>query len=188
MSKPMMGQKLAVLVANGFSETDLMAAQRTLQKAGVNVRIVSMDQGLVNSWNGTGWGLNYAADYPLNAALAADFDILLIPGGQRSIDKLKLTAHTKRFINGFMNAHKPVIAFDEALDLLIFCEKVQGRTVTGPAAMQAPSELAGATWSTEPFIMDSNLMTGGAIESSIEDFVKAVSEQLVSVYAEKKAA
>ena len=188
MSKPMLGQKLAVLVANGFCETDLTTAQRTLQKAGVNVRIVSMDQGLVNSWNGNGWGLNYAADHALNAALAADFDILLIPGGQRSIEKLKLTAHTKRFINGFMNAAKPVIAFDEALDLLVFCEKVQGRTITGPDALRPAAEAAGAQWSESPFVMDGNLMTGGAADASIEDFVKAVSEQLLSVYGEKQAA
>lgn len=43
------------------------------------MRIVSMDQGLVNSWNGQAWGLHYAADATLNSALAADYSILIIP-------------------------------------------------------------------------------------------------------------
>lgn len=188
MNKPLLGEKLAVLVANGFCENDLTAAQRALQKAGTNVRIVGMDQGLVNGWTGDGWGLHYAADHALNAALAADFDILLIPGGQRSVDKLKLTAHTKRFIAGFMTARKPVIAFGEALELLVFCDQVDGRTVCGPDRLKEPAEQAGAQWSDEPFVIDSNLMTGGAEDGTPGDFVKAILESLIAEYSVAKAA
>ena len=55
MSKALLGQKIAVLVANGFQETDMTATQRLLQDTGANVRIVSMDHGLVNSWKDNGW-------------------------------------------------------------------------------------------------------------------------------------
>ena len=101
LSNSLQGAKIAILVANGFNEQDLTSAQRILQGYGAYLRVISMDNGLVNSWNGTGWGLNFAADKMLNEALAADFSMLMVPGGRRSVDKLKLTAHTRRFINGF---------------------------------------------------------------------------------------
>ncbi len=121
MNKPLLGEKLAVLVASGFCENDLTAVQRVLQPLGVTMRIISVDNGLVSSWNGDGWGLNFAADSALNSALAADFSMLVVPGGQRSVDKLQLTAHTKRFIGGFIDSGKPVVAVGEALELLELC-------------------------------------------------------------------
>ncbi len=188
MNKALLGEKIAVLIANGFNEHDLTESQKALQKLGANVRIVSMDHGLVNSWNGEAWGLHYAADNSLNTALAADFSILVIPGGQRSIEKLKLTAHTKRFIGGFMNARKPVVAFDEALELLMFCEKVQGRTVTGPDALKEAVQGAGATWLAKPYAIDNGLMTGGVARGPRDAYIKAVTDVLVSGYAAAKAA
>ena len=77
MHKALAGQKLAVLVANGFCEKDLTEMQRGLMKTGANVKIIGMEQGLVNSWNGAGWGLNFPADQTLSTALGADFDILV---------------------------------------------------------------------------------------------------------------
>ncbi len=188
MHKALLGRKLAVLVANGFCEKDLTEMQRALQKTGANVRIVGMDQALVASWNETGWGLNFAADQMLNAALAAEYDLLVIPGGQKSIDKLKLTAHTRRFIGGFLDMRKPVVAFDEAVELLVFAERVSGRTISGPASLQAQVEQAGGTWSGEVWTQDSMLMTGGAAAGSREDYVAEAVAFLTSAMAVDKAA
>ncbi len=132
MHKPLLGEKLAVLAANGFCENDLTVIQKSLQPLGVTTRIIGMDNGLISSWNGNGWGLNFAADSVLNSALAADFSMLFIPGGQRSVDKLQLTAHTKRFIGGFVGSGKPVVAVGEALGLIEFfdIEDNKGKLLT----------------------------------------------------------
>ncbi|MGB4058003.1 MAG: DJ-1/PfpI family protein [Alphaproteobacteria bacterium] len=171
MHKALLGQKLAVLVANGFCEKDLTEMQRGLMKTGANVRIVGMDVGLVNSWNDNGWGLNFAADQMLNEALGADFSMLVIPGGQRSVDKLKLTAHTRRFIGSFLDARKPVVAFDHAVDLLVFSQRIKDRTVTGPAQIKEEAEKAGAIWADTPFAIDGNLMTGGSMTGDHAEYV-----------------
>jgi hypothetical protein len=122
MSKPLLGMKVVILVANGFDEADMTATQRALMAAGANARIVSPELGLVNSWNGESWGHHFAIDTGLNAALGADYAMLVIPGGTRSIDKLKLTAHTKRFIGSFMAAQKPVAVWGGAMPIMTFIE------------------------------------------------------------------
>lgn len=116
--KNLTGTKIAILAANGFDEADMIAAQRTLAAAGASVRLISSDNGLVNGWDGKGWGHNFPVDAALNTALGVDYDGLVVVGGQRSHDKLKLTAHTKRFIGSFMAAQKPIVAMGEALENL----------------------------------------------------------------------
>ncbi len=179
MNKPLLGEKIAVLVSNGFSEKDFTHIQKTLMSAGADMRIVSMDNGLVNSWNDEGWGLNFAADTALSAALAADYTMLLVPGGQRSIEKLKLTAHTRRFVNGFLNAKKPAVLFEDAVDLLVFAEKAGEYDVAGPQKLKESLEQAGATWVDCVYAVDGSLMTGKSDEDTRDAFCAQVAEFLV---------
>ncbi len=176
------GNKLAVLVSNGFNEKDLVDVQRVLLGEGVSMRIISMDNGLTSSWNGSDWGLNFAADSALNTALAADYDMLVVPGGQRSVDKLKHTAHTRRFINGFVDQSKPVVVMGEALELLEFAGKLSGMTVCGDEAKREMAEQAGATWVEDGFVVDGMVMTGPALSEDSADYVSAIKDFLVADY------
>ena len=122
MQKSLLGHKIAFLCANGLNETDLIESQKIVQAFGGDTRIIGMDQGLVSSLNAHGWGLNFAADQALNQSLAADYSALVVPGGQRSIEKLQLTAHTRRFVRGFYDTNKPVCLINEAKSLLGYAE------------------------------------------------------------------
>ncbi len=146
--------KVAVLVANGFDEINFLKTQKLLTEMDVSVAIISMNQGLVNGWNTNddmgAWGHNYAVDVQLNSALGVDYDALVIPGGKRSMDKLKMTAHTRRFIGSFMSANKPVVAMDDALDVMTHAQMIEGRNVSDM---------------NEPAQMDKNLLTGKCDEA-----------------------
>jgi protease I len=188
MRKPLIGENLAVLVANGFHESDLTMTQKALQPLGANIRIVSMDHGLVNSWNEQGWGLHFAADKALNAALAADFSMLVIPGGSRSIEKLKLTAHTRRFISGFIDMRKPVAFFGDAVELLGFSERLSGRSVVSSESFKEQALAAGANISQDVYQIDESIITGGYDAATLPEYVQAVSSFFVSSFSMKEAA
>ena len=117
MAKALQSQKVAVLMANGFNEKEFLKIQRAMIEQGAMLRIISTDSGLVNGWDGKGWGHNFAVDAQLNTALGIDYDAVIIPGGQRSLDKLKLTAHSRRFVGSLMAAMKPVICMGDAVQL-----------------------------------------------------------------------
>jgi len=155
--------KVAVLVANGFKQNDLIMAQKMLTDMGADVKIVSVNQGLVNGWDdeAQGWGHNYAVDVHLNGALGVDYDVLVIPGGSRSLEKLKMTAHTRRFINSFMSANKPVAVMGDALNIMDHAEAVGGRQVAD---------------AQEDCCVDVNLLTGRADEAFIEQMKTILSE------------
>ena len=114
-----------------------------------------MNQGLVNGWNeeAEGWGHNYAVDTQLNSALGVDYDGLIIPGGKRSIDKMKMTAHTRRFISSFMSSNKPVAVMDDAMDIMDHAQAVEGYNVA---------------MADESAVMDRNLLTGKCDDAYLE--------------------
>lgn len=114
------GMKLAILAANGFKERDMSVSQKALNAAGANVRVISVDQNLIMGWADGDWGHHYAVDYTLSRALSADYDGLVVPGGVRSLEKLELTQHTKRFIKGFFEAKKPSVFLGDSDRLLDF--------------------------------------------------------------------
>lgn len=159
MQGPLSGQKIALLVANGFDETDMTHAQRRLNSLGATLKIVSVESGLVNSWVGTGWGHHFPTDGHVSTVLAADYDALYAPGGRRSIDKLKDNAHARRIVRGFFDAHKPMMLLGCAVELLAAAERAKDCVVTGDAVSQDVMTTAGATWESQSPCMHEQLAT-----------------------------
>lgn len=147
--QPLAGRTIAILVANGFEETEMTEPQRALLGAGAALKLVSSEQGLVNGWHDRSWGHYFPVDVAISEALAADFDGLLIPGGQRGIEKLAQSAHVKRFLKGFVDGNKPVAAVGHAPALLIAAERAQGRTVAANEEIRDLLTEAGATLAGE---------------------------------------
>ena len=189
MAKQLQSRKIAVLISNGFNENEFLSIQKAMLAEGASLRIISTDSGLVNGWDGKGWGHNFAIDAQLNSALGIDYDAVIIPGGQRSLDKLKLTAHSRRFIGSFLAALKPVICMGDAVQLLAQTDHVSGKAVAGPESKRAMAETAGAVWSDKAMATDGLLLTGDVEGDKLPAFVAAAVEMMVgSVSTLKQAA
>lgn len=160
MHKPLTGQKIAILVANGFDEVDMTHAQRALAGLGATLKIISTENGLVNSWTGTSWGHHFPTDGNVSSVLAADYDGLYVPGGDKSLTKLKESAHSRRITRSFFDAGKPMMFLGCAVELLAASERATGCTVTGDAASEAVLVEAGATWSADETVIQGFLATG----------------------------
>ncbi len=160
MGKPLSGMKVAILAANGCMEDDILLSQRALLDSGASISMVGVGSGLIGTINDKGWGHNFAIDKSLNEALAADYDMLVIADGLASHEKLKTTAHTKRFISGFMIGHKPVAVIGDALNLMIHSGQIESYYVSGNENMRLPAEEQGAIWSSDDIVVWGNLMTG----------------------------
>jgi len=172
MQKPLAGMKAAILVANGFNENEMTVFQRGMMEAGAYPRIISVENGLTNGWQGTTWGHYFAVDCQLSDALAADYDILVVAGGQRSLDKLKLTAHTRRFIGGFVAAHKPIMIIGDAVNLLSMTGVANGLLVTGPEACKDIAVAAGASWSENSPTIDGSIITCQPTAENLKELVE----------------
>ncbi len=114
------GQKVAIMVANGFDEKSFVEIQKMLMNQNVALKVVSPNSGLVSGRNGNQAGLSYPVDSVLSETLAIDFDALVIPSGKVHAASLKDELHAIRIIRAFLRERMPVLVRDEALEVI--CE------------------------------------------------------------------
>lgn len=185
--QPLAGKTIAILVASGFEEVHMTEPQRALLAAGAIVRLVSPDSGVVNGWHGQAWGHYFPVDVPLSSALAADFDALLMPGGQRSVDKLASSAHGQRFLRGFADGSKPIVALGAAVSLLAGAERIKGRTVAANEDLRAAIADAGGTVADESLAIDNGLLTATS-DVDMETLKETVFKHIVAATTDVAAA
>ncbi|HNQ92962.1 MAG TPA: DJ-1/PfpI family protein [Alphaproteobacteria bacterium] len=181
MQKPLAGMNAAILVANGFNEIEMTSLQRAVLEAGGTPHIISVETSLVNGWRGNGWGLNHPVGKTISNSLAADYDLLVIPSGERSHEKLKTTAHTRRFVGGFMTAYKPVMAIGESVKLMAEIGLLSGVMVSGPETVKEAVVKEGAVWSENAPVIHHNLFSAEMTEENgtelVEGFINFVYDQ-----------
>lgn len=187
-NKPLKGETIAILVASGFNEDETTKAQRAFMDTGAKIKIVSTEQGVAQGWHETTWGHYFAVEDQIAAALAADYSMLLIPGGQRSMDKLKSSAHTTRFVRGFLTYGKPVAFFNDAIQLLAHVGMASGKTVTGSAGQEVALIAAGATWSADPIVVGDGVLSAVTSSENFADVVAATIQHFMTIPDELRMA
>lgn len=187
MDQPLTGKRIAILVANGFEEVEMTEAQRALLKTGATLHTISTETGLVNGWHGRAWGHYFPVDKQLGDVLGSDYDMLVLPGGERSVAKLQQSAHTRRIVGHFLDAGKPIAAIDQGIQLLAIPGKLRSRTLVAIEGQAETLTAAGAKLSDENLVVD-----GVTVTARGADDVPAFVETLLKVFFEaaqvKKAA
>ena len=160
MSLTLAGKKIAILIANGFDENQMTEIQRALVKLQATSKTIAPENGVVNGWQGAGWGHYFPVDAFIGEALGSDYDALVIPGGERGVTKLKSNPHARRIIGHFLDAEKPVAAIGAGVELLTLPPgRLTGRSVSAPAEAQAALTAAGAVLNADPLTTDGTLLT-----------------------------
>ena len=173
------GKKVAILVTNGFEETELTSPKEALEDAGAETQIVSPAEKKVRSWAETDWGGKFKVDVPLNQANPADYDALLLPGGVMNPDHLRLEPKAISFIREFFDAGKPVAAICHGPWTLIDAGVVKGRRMTSYPSIKTDLKNAGANWVDEEVVVDNGLVT-----SRKPDDLPAFNHKMIEEFAE----
>jgi len=158
--KPILkGKKVAILVADGFEQIELVEPKKALEEAGAETRIVSPANGTVQGWKHFDPADRFPVDIALDAARAEEFDALLLPGGVANPDELRTIARAVRFVREFFDADKPVAAICHGPWTLIDAGVMRGRTVTSWPSLKADLTNAGAKWVDREVVVDERLVT-----------------------------
>jgi protease I len=163
MQKPLAGKKIAVLIASGFEEIQMTEPQKALLALGATVKLVG-PEGLANGWHGDSWGHYFPVDAQISSMLSADYDMLIVPGGARSMVKLAQTPHTKRIVSAFIDDQKPVALISHGVEVLVIADRAKGMSVTGSPDSRAALESAQADWSEDPIHLSGNVLSGDGVD------------------------
>ncbi len=173
MTGPLAGINIAILAADGFDEKHMTTVQRALTNVKSHGKVVAPEQGLVNGWQGSGWGHYFTADSQLGDTLGSDYDALIILGGERATAKLKSNPHSRRIINHFLEADKPLAAIGSGVGLLALSAKSAGKKVAAAPAIAADIAAVGMAAEEADAACDGNLSTcaGGDVEAWMEQVI-----------------
>jgi protease I len=146
MAKDLKELNVAILVAEGFEQQELVEPRIALDEAGATTKIVSPEETEVWGWNHYDKGDLFKVDVPLTEAKTDDFDALLLPGGVANPDQLRMKPKAVGFIKDFFAAGKPVAVICHGPWTLIEAGVVKGRKMTSWPSLKTDLINAGAEW------------------------------------------
>ncbi|MGN6385963.1 MAG: type 1 glutamine amidotransferase domain-containing protein [Verrucomicrobiota bacterium] len=175
--KELDGKKIAILVADGFEQSEMVEPRKALDKAGAKTVLISPNEEQVRGWTEGNWGKSFDVDLPLSAARPEDFDGLLLPGGVKNPDTLRMDSDAVEFVKEFFNSGKPVAAICHGPWTLINAGVVSGKKMTSYPSVSMDLKNAGADWVDEEVVVDHGLVTSRK-PSDIPAFSKKFIEEL----------
>lgn len=153
------GLKVAILVADGFEQSEMVKPKKALDEAGAKTYIISPSKEKVKAWLSKNWSDTFQIDKELSQAKAEDYDALLLPGGVINPDTLRMNTEAVNFIKHFVKAHKPIAAICHGPWTLINAEGVKGKTMTSYPSLKMDLINAGANWVDQEVVKDDNIVT-----------------------------
>jgi protease I len=151
--------KVVILATHGFEQSELMVPRQKLRDAGAEVVVVSPEPGEIRGWNEKDWGESVPVDKALEEVNAADYDAIVLPGGQINPDVLRTNDKALQLIRSFLDAGKVVAAICHAPWLLIQVDAVRGRELTSYKSIKTDVINAGGKWVDREVVADSGIVT-----------------------------
>src|SRR5215510_13093437 len=153
------GLKVAIIVEQGFEQSELIEPRKALEAAGAQVDVISPVEGAVTAWNEEQWGDDVPVDLPLTQAHAREYDALLLTGGIINPDRLRTNERAVQFIRTFNELRRPIAAICHACWMLIEADVVRGKRVTSSPSIKTDLRNAGAIWLDNDVVEDRGLVT-----------------------------
>lgn len=187
MANEISGKRILILATHGFEQSELEVPRDRLKAAGAEVHVVAPEAGDIKGWQGKDWGSPVKVDRTLDDASAADYDAIVLPGGQMNPDTLRANKKALALITEFYGAGKVVAAICHAPWLLVDTGIAKGRKMTSYKSIRRDIENAGAKWEDSAVVTDQGVITSRNPED-LEAFSKKIIEEVREGKHQRKAA
>src|SRR3954452_3896935 len=168
--------RVLIIATDGFEEWELFGPREILQKRGAEVVLASPKRDPIQATIHDDPGKTIRPDLTLDEALAEDFDALIIPGGVRNPDHLRMNVRAVELIKDFARQGKPIGAICHGPWLLVEADLLRGRTATSWPSIRTDLKNAGPGVVDQPAVPDGNLVT-----SRNPDDVQVFTEALIAL-------
>jgi len=165
--------RILIVATDGFEEWELFGPRELLLKRGAEVVLASPTLDPIQGHVHDDPRRTIRPDMLVDDARAEDFDALILPGGVRNPDQLRMNVKAVQLIRSFVEAGKPVGAICHAPWLLIEADVLRGRTATSWPSIRTDVRNAGATVVDEAAVTDANIVTSRKPED-VEEFTRAI--------------
>lgn len=179
--------RILILATDGYERSELRVPLDQLKAKGAEVKIASLEKRPIKSWDEKDWGDTVEVDMTLDQANVADFDALVIPGGQINPDLLRKEDKAVSLVRDFVQSGKVVAAVCHGPWLLVEADALRGRKATSYASIKTDMKNAGAEWVDEAVVTDKGIITSRQ-PSDLDAFVAKIVEEVEEGRHERRAA
>ncbi|MES2327526.1 MAG: type 1 glutamine amidotransferase domain-containing protein [Pseudomonadota bacterium] len=172
--------RVLIVATDGFEEWELFGPRQILQQRGAEVMLASLKLDPIQATVHDDPGKTIRPDLTIDQASADDFDALILPGGVRNPDELRLHSNVIELIRDFDDQEKPIGAICHGPWLLVEADLVDGRTVTSWPSIRTDLRNAGGNVVDEPAVTDGNIVT-----SRKPDDVEAFTNALIDLIEDR---
>ena len=165
--------KVLIVATSGFEEWELFGPLEILGKRGAEVKLASLNLKPIQATVHDDPGKTIRPQLTVDDARAEDFDALILPGGVRNPDQLRMHKNVIDLIRGFAEAGKPVAAICHGPWLLVEADLLRGRKATAWPSIRTDLKNAGANVVDEAAVTDGNIVTSRNPDD-VEAFTEAV--------------
>ena len=149
MSADLTGKRIAILATDGVEGIELTSPRDALQQAGATVEILAPQGGAIQLWDHAEKGGTLPVDRTVSEADPRQYDGLVLPGGVRNADHLRMDTPAVRFVTAAVRRGVPVGVICHGAWILIEAQAVTGRTLTSYPSLRTDLQNAGARWVDE---------------------------------------
>jgi protease I len=168
--------RILIVATDGFEEWELFGPREILTKRGAEVVLASLKLDPIQATIHDDPGKTIRPDMTVDDANADDFDALILPGGVRNPDHLRMNVRTIALIKQFAEQGKPIGAICHGPWLLVEADLLRGRTATSWPSIRTDLRNAGANVVDEAAVTDGNIVT-----SRNPDDVEAFTNALIDL-------
>jgi protease I len=150
---------ILIVATDGFELNELFEPLRMLLEAGAKVTLASPGLDEIEGEADGQPPRSIKPDMLVEDVDDAEFDGLLLPGGVRNPDTLRMNEKVIAMIKSFVAAGKPVAAICHGPWLLVEADVIRGRTVTSWPSIRTDLRNAGATVVDREVVVDGPIVT-----------------------------
>ena len=165
--------RILIVATDGFEEWELFGPREILKKRGAEVVLASPNLDPIQATVHDDPGKTIRPDLTVDQANADDFDALILPGGVRNPDHLRMNVRTIELIKAFARQGKPIAAICHGPWLLVEADLLRGRTATSWPSIRTDLRNAGASIVDEAAVTDGNIVTSRNPQD-VEEFTNAL--------------
>ncbi|MBQ5948981.1 type 1 glutamine amidotransferase domain-containing protein [Massilia sp. ST3] len=176
------GRRVAVLMTDGVEQVEYTEPRKFLEQLGVEVTLISPKPAgaEVQGFNHDQPGDKFRVEMNLSEARPADFDALLLPGGERNPAELRKNQDAIRFIKEFGDEDRPIAAICHGPWPLIEAGIAESKHLTSWPEIQDDLKQAGAEWTDDEVVVDGKLITSRK-PADIPAFNNALMKELMVI-------
>ena len=165
--------RVLIVATDGFEEEELFGPRQILQQRGAEVVLASLKLDPIQATVHDQPGKSIRPDIIIDQANAEDFDALILPGGVRNPDQLRVHGNVIDLIKRFDEAGKPIAAICHGPWLLVEAGLLRGRKATSWPSIRTDLRNAGAHVIDEASVTDGNIVTSRKPDD-VEAFTNAL--------------